>query len=67
MCTPDGRYSLVFNGAIYNYVELRRSLVQRGVRFSTTSDTEVLLNLLALDGARAIESLIGMFALIGGR
>lgn len=64
MCTPDGRYSLVFNGAIYNYVELRASLVRRGVRFSTTSDSEVLLNLLAIDGAGAIESLVGMFAFV---
>ena len=52
MCTPDGRYSLVFNGAIYNYVELREILVRRGIQFSTTSDTEVLLNLLAADGSR---------------
>ena len=64
MCTPDGRYSLVFNGAIYNYVELRASLVRRGIQFSTTSDTEVLLNLLATDGVAAIESLVGMFAFV---
>jgi len=64
MCTPDGRYSLVFNGAIYNYVELRASLVRRGFQFSTNSDTEVLLNLLAADGAKAIESLVGMFAFV---
>src|SRR6185503_10391183 len=47
-----------------NDVELRAFLVRRGVRFSTTSDTEVLLNLLALDGAGAIESLVGMFAFV---
>ena len=64
MCTPDGRYSLVFNGAIYNYVELRESLVRRGIHFSTTSDTEVLLNLLAADGVAAIETLVGMFAFV---
>ncbi len=64
MCTPDGRYSLVFNGAIYNYVELRETLMRRGIQFSTTSDTEVLLNLLAADGVAAIESLVGMFAFV---
>ena len=64
MVTPDGRWSLVFNGAIYNYVELRSELEARGVDFRTTSDTEVLLYLLVADGAAAIPRLNGMFAFV---
>ncbi|MDQ5975553.1 MAG: hypothetical protein QG661_2762, partial [Actinomycetota bacterium] len=43
MSTPDGRYSLVYNGEITNYVELRDELGRDGVPFSSGSDTEVLL------------------------
>ncbi len=63
MRTPDGRYALSFNGEIYNYVELRQRLTQRGIVFRTFSDTEVLLHLLALEGERALPQLNGMFAL----
>ena len=44
MVTADGRYTIVFNGEIYNFKELRSDLQQRGVRFVSTSDTEVLLH-----------------------
>ena len=64
MTTPDGRWSLVFNGAIYNYVELRSELEARGATFRTTSDTEVLLQLLVAEGASAIPRLNGMFAFV---
>src|SRR5690606_34376125 len=43
MQTPDGRYTLVFNGAIYNFRVLRRELEAGGDRFGTDCDTEVLL------------------------
>ncbi len=62
MTTPDGRFSLVFNGEIYNYRELREDLARSGVKFSTQSDTEVLLHTFARGGIRAIERLRGMFA-----
>ena len=63
MATPDGRHRIVFNGEVYNYRELRRSLEARGERFTTGSDTEVLLRLLACDGPAALAQVRGMFAL----
>jgi asparagine synthase (glutamine-hydrolysing) len=62
MHSADGRYTLVFNGEIYNYIELRESLVRGGARFRTESDTEVLLQLLIRDGEKALSHLNGMFA-----
>src|SRR5438094_722320 len=43
MSSADARYHLVFNGEIYNYVELRDQLAERGHRFRSRSDTEVIL------------------------
>ena len=43
MASSDGRYVVVFNGEIYNFLELRRELEERGHRFRTDSDTEVIL------------------------
>jgi asparagine synthase (glutamine-hydrolysing) len=63
MASPDGRFQLVFNGEVYNYRELRADLESRGERFRTSSDTEVLLRLLALDGPDALAHVRGMFAL----
>ncbi|MBL4623539.1 MAG: asparagine synthase (glutamine-hydrolyzing), partial [Flavobacteriales bacterium] len=62
MYSADGRYVLVFNGEIYNYIELRIELIQKGITFSTFSDTEVLLNALIFYGEGAINKLNGMFA-----
>ncbi len=62
MCSDDGRIALVFNGEIYNYRELRRSLSDQGVRFHTVSDTEVLLRLYERYGSEAVRYLRGMFA-----
>lgn len=64
MVSRDQRYSLVFNGEIYNYLELRKTLIQQGLHFETFSDTEVLLKLLVQEGARAISRLNGMFAFV---
>jgi asparagine synthase (glutamine-hydrolysing) len=63
MATPDGRHRIVFNGEVYNYRDLRQSLEARGERFTTGSDTEVLLRLLACDGPDALAKVRGMFAL----
>jgi asparagine synthase (glutamine-hydrolysing) len=62
MCSPDNRYTLTFNGEIYNYQELRQSLIQKGIHFDTFSDTEVLLKLLIMEGTGALTKLNGMFA-----
>jgi len=62
MVSPDGRHAIVFNGEIYNFVELRQQLIQRGVSFRTSSDTEVLLQMLIHHGPAALDELNGMFA-----
>lgn len=54
---------IVFNGEIYNYRELRRELMQRGVQLKTESDTEVIAQLYDLDGLDCIRRLEGMFAI----
>ncbi len=56
------RYTITFNGEIYNYVELKQDLIKKGIAFKTGTDTEVLLRLFQLDGERSLDSLDGMFA-----
>lgn len=63
MHSSCGRYSLVFNGEIYNYQALAAGLRAQGVELRTQSDTEVLLALFQRDGARMLSQLRGMFAL----
>lgn len=62
MSTPDGALTVVFNGEIYNYRELRRELEQRGHVFRTQSDTEVLLHLYRELGEDCASRLNGIFA-----
>jgi asparagine synthase (glutamine-hydrolysing) len=62
MADDSDRYSLVYNGEVYNYIELRRELEQQGHRFRTHSDTEVLLQCLVAHGTAALSKLDGMFA-----
>lgn len=57
-----GRYSIVFNGEIYNYIELRERLVSHGYVFRTRSDTETLLNYWIEYGLTGLPDLQGMFA-----
>jgi asparagine synthase (glutamine-hydrolysing) len=62
MASADGRHVLVFNGAIYNFVELRAEL-ERAVEFRSTGDTEVILNGFRVWGwERLLDELDGMFA-----
>ena len=62
MATADERFHIVHNGEIYNRLELRDELESRGVRLQTTTDTEVILQLYALEGAAMLDRLDGMFA-----
>lgn len=62
MVSPDGRHAIVFNGEVYNYRALRIELEHKGERFSTASDTEVLLRLIARRGPEGLASVRGMFA-----
>ncbi len=62
MLSADGRYALTYNGELYNFPELRTELEQRGHRFTTHSDTEVLLQALIEWGTEALPRFDGMFA-----
>jgi asparagine synthase (glutamine-hydrolysing) len=62
MTTADGRFSLTFNGEIYNYVELRGRLEKSGFRFRSRTDTEVLLDLFVDMGPELVDLLDGDYA-----
>ena len=62
LANDDGTIWIVFNGEIYNYVELRAELQAAGARFRTDSDTEVLLRLYEARGIDCLQPLRGMFA-----
>ncbi len=62
LAVDGGRHQIIYNGELYNYVELRRELESRGHAFSTSSDTEVLLRQLVVDGVQGLQRFNGMFA-----
>ena len=62
MSIDNGRLTLTFNGEIYNFMELRRSLESKGVPFRTRSDAEVILRAYDVYGDGCVERLRGMFA-----
>src|SRR5659263_222958 len=65
-CPPltneDSTVWLVFNGEVYNFLELRKQLQDRGHRFATKSDTEVIIHLYEDEGVACLRKLRGMFA-----
>ena len=63
MTSADGRYTIVFNGEIYNFRELRSELVRGGVTFRGNSDTEAIVEGFARWGREVIGRLRGMWAL----
>lgn len=58
------RYWIIFNGEVYNYVELREELIKEGLSFETSSDTEVIIALYSHIKEKAVERLRGMFAFV---
>jgi asparagine synthase (glutamine-hydrolysing) len=62
MSSPDGRHHLVYNGEIYNYLELRDELASLGHAFRSGSDSEVLLSAYREWGSAALGRFTGMFA-----
>ena len=62
MYDEDGRFVIVFNGEIYNFKELRKQCQQKGIKFKSYSDTEVLLALYKLYSEKMLNMLRGMFA-----
>lgn len=62
MCTPDGRYWIVFNGEVYNYIELRAELENLGHSFISRTDTEVILAAYAQWGDSCLARFNGMWA-----
>jgi len=62
ICTQNQRFWIVYNGEIFNFIELRAELEQKGYRFTTHTDTEVLLALYQDEGPDCLNKLNGQFA-----
>ncbi len=62
MHDPTGQYTIIFNGEIFNYQELKKPLEAAGIAFQGHSDTEVLLHLYIREGAACLSKLNGFFA-----
>lgn len=62
MRSQNGSLTITFNGEIFNYLELRDELISKGHTFSTSSDTEVLLELFAREGPECVRRLNGQWA-----
>lgn len=62
MTSTNGEHTIIFNGEVYNYLELRQKMIRAGHKFRSFSDTEVLLNVMADRGPDGLSELNGMFA-----
>jgi asparagine synthase (glutamine-hydrolysing) len=63
ICNESGNLWIVYNGEAFNYIELKQDLITRGHRFTTQTDTEVLLHLFEEYGPSCVEKINGQFAL----
>ena len=66
MVTSDGRYTIVYNGEIYNFLDLRKVLSAKGRKFRTDSDTEVLLQAFQEWGDGCLKKLNGILPALCG-
>jgi asparagine synthase (glutamine-hydrolysing) len=62
MTTPDGRFTLAYNGEVYNFPDIRSELEKEGFTFHSTGDTEVVLKAFVRWGAACVDLFRGMFA-----
>src|SRR5262249_291879 len=62
MAVEDGRVWITYNGELYNFLQLRQELQERGCRFKTNSDTEVVLQAYQVWGPECVRRFRGMFA-----
>lgn len=62
MSSIDGRFVIVFNGEIYNFVELKKQLQQKGARFKNETDTEVIIEAYRYWGTKCTKRFNGMWA-----
>ena len=64
MCNEDGSVWIVFNGAVYNYLEIRQNLVKKGHDIKSYCDTEVIIHAYEQYGEKCLEKFNGMFAFV---
>lgn len=64
MVTPNGNLSIIYNGEVYNFLEIRSSLACKGHKFLTGSDTEVILKAYSEYGPQCLELFNGMWAIV---
>lgn len=64
MCAENNNFSIVFNGEVYNYREIRQELQQKGYVFKSDSDTEVILNAFIAWGKSCVNRFVGMWAFV---
>ncbi len=62
MTSPDGRYTITFNGEIYNHLEVREELIAKGYQYKSRSDTETILYAYQEWGEECFKKFLGMFA-----
>ena len=64
MVSHCGRYAMVYNGEVYNYLELKKELKNLNIKFKPQSDTEVVLRAYEKWGINFVQKLRGMFSII---